>query len=198
MRNTLAAIVTATALTLPTDALATIISAFLFESGSDVVMEYSGTIDTTGFTPTSSSSVITGLDLGPANGLYSSIISGFQRFSVTVSGPDFGTGGQILQVDQPASGDSFGFFVEESEVLMPFGYVSGSPIAGMSIIESASLSELGAVTGVYTYETIVSGVATNTITLTVESPTTVPLPATLPLFATGLCGIALWRRRRSD
>lgn len=198
MRNLIKTIATSTALLLPSGALAGTVSALLFESGSDLIMEYSGSIDTNGFNLVNSGTGVTGLDLGPTNGLYLSLLGDFSVFGVSVTGPSYGPGGQISRDNQPSSGDTFGFFVNESEIVTPLDYVSGDPIEGTSTVESATLEDLGATPGTYIYETVVNGMATNTITLTVVGTAPIPLPAAGWMLLAGVGGLYAFRRHRKD
>jgi len=116
----------------------------------------------------------------------------------SLSGPDnFGSGGVTFA-------DNFSgpvVFINgrgvPDVVGVPSGYTSDSALGPSSdIFDNTNFAVLGITPGTYVW-TWGSG-ADQSFTLEIEAPTATPLPAALPLFATGLGGLGLlsWRRKR--
>ena len=157
------------------------------ESGSDVVFGYSGDLDTTGLVPT----FIT-------HGL------GFLSVTATQTALAFGVGPSMQGYTVPslaaigaptslifgdATGGGFAMFTSGTMAL-PFGYVSGTNIAGTLTLDSQSFASLGLMDG--TYESLLpSG---DFVRLTIA--TQVPEPGTISLLAAGLLAVGALRFRR--
>ncbi len=77
---------------------------------------------------------------------------------------------------------------------MPAGYVSGSALTDSATYDNQTLSSLGATPGTYTWRWG-SGATADSFTLDIPAPS-VPEPASLALFGTGLAGFGVIRRRR--
>jgi hypothetical protein len=164
----------------------------LEEVGSNVVATGSGQIDLTGltFVPSNLSGVgnidpsIGGVGVGAGNvDLYGGVPS---------TPASFGSG--VLTEPSNTSGGLVGFDAMAGTLLVPKGYVSDALLlASSSIYDSATFASIGATPGTYTW-TWGRG-ADQSFTLDIGQT---PLPATLPLFATGIGGLGLlgWRRRR--
>ena len=81
------------------------------------------------------------------------------------------------------------------DLFVPFQYVSGSSLMSTSTWDNATFANLGVTPG----NTWGSGSDADSFTLDVVAPVTnTPLPAGLPLFASGLAALGLlgWRRKR--
>ena len=128
----------------------------IYESGSNVVMTASGTIDLDGLTLVESSvGPFMGGGLGPfsatfvmgANGGYGKTYSGF-----TTTPSNFGTGGGAGPTS--TSGDIFGIFTQGAPpyfLIVPTGYTSGTNISSTQTFTGQTLSSLGLTAGTYTY-----------------------------------------------
>jgi hypothetical protein len=128
----------------------------IYESGSNVVMTASGTIDLDGLTLVESSvGPFMGGGLGPfsatfvmgANGGYGKTYSGF-----TTTPSNFGTGGGAGPTS--TSGDIFGIFTQGAPpyfLIVPTGYTSGTNISSTQTFTGQTFSSLGLTAGTYTY-----------------------------------------------
>jgi hypothetical protein len=157
--------------------------------GSDVVFSFSGTFDISGLTPfgtENTNQVVSGLNgaiLFAGNG-------SLDAYTMTDKLPSFGSNTTF----GTATGDAFKVFSDDPTVLgFAQGY-AGESISGSLTIASSTFVALGLISGVYT-TTASNG---DFVQLTIPSASTVPLPAGLPLFATGLGALGLlgWRRKR--
>ena len=112
---------------------------------------------------------------------------------VSATPASFGSGSS--QHATSGSGDYVGFTanVDTTYLVVPTDYVSGDSIASLATYAGATFASLGMTPGVYTYL-----LPNDRVTLVVGNASVVPLPATLPLLATSLGGLAAmgWRRKR--
>lgn len=144
------------------------------ESSAGVTFSFSGSIDTSGFSPPGASSL--GANFGPMNGVF---LSGSpdpgpfppaDSYGGTVPGSNaeksFGTGPNI----QPASteGDAFGF--NGATLYLPENYISGASISGSMFHEGETFATLGVDPSPTNFDTLVG---TNTISFTFPVPDTV-------------------------
>jgi hypothetical protein len=109
-----------------------------------------------------------------------------------IVGPaNFGSGG--LTLDGTGTGPAIGIRSFEPDIEVPTGYVSDGPLSDTTIYDTATFASLGVTPGTYVW-TWGTG-ADQSFTLEIG---TTPLPAALPLFATGLGAMGLlgWRRKR--
>jgi hypothetical protein len=125
-------------------------------SGSDVVMTSTGTVNLSGLTLVSSNfGPIGGGGLGintatficGNNGSYATTYSGF-----TATPSNFGSGSGASP--SSASGDYFGVIFNQQPpylLLVPTGYTSGANISSTQTFNNTSLSTLGLTNGTYTY-----------------------------------------------
>jgi hypothetical protein len=128
----------------------------IYESGSNVVMTATGTVNLSGLTLVNSSfGPIGGGGLGintatficGNNGSYASTYSGF-----TTTPSNFGSGSG--SAPSSASGDYFGVIMDGQPpylLLVPTGYTSGANISSTQTFNNTSLSTLGLTNGTYTY-----------------------------------------------
>jgi hypothetical protein len=112
-----------------------------------------------------------------------------------LSGPDnFGSSG--IDTASSGSGDTVGLIppngIGADGIIVPSGYVSDTALSDSSIYAGANFVILGVTPG--TYKWTWGPGADQSFTLQIGTP----LPATLPLFATGIGGLGLlgWRRKR--
>ncbi len=112
---------------------------------------------------------------------------------VSATPASFGSGS--FENATSGSGDFVGFTanINTTYLVVPTGYVSGNSIASLATYAGATFASLGMTPGVYTYL-----LPKDRVTLVIGNASAVPLPATLPLLATGLGGLAAMGRRRKQ
>ncbi|GMG81132.1 hypothetical protein LNKW23_03440 [Paralimibaculum aggregatum] len=196
------------------NASAMLVDVSLFEDGPIVRLEYSGTVDLTGFnfsgtaTPFSNSAFIRpGLE---SPGFYE-YQNGFtvskagetrdSYYSLMSSGPqNFGTPGSVFDTMPAVFGDSFFFlFLKQSDLAaphvqieLPQGYASNTPLDGRAELSGTDLATIGADPGVYEWM-----FGNNTLRLTVSAASDVPLPASVLLLLGGLGALGAVRAARA-
>lgn len=161
--------------------------------GPNVVVAGSGTLDLTGLTKFGSeggasqlnpSEAIVNMGATPANiDLY---------FGVT--GPtSIGFGSDTSASE--GSGNFVGIFGSLGWLAVPQGYTSGLTLSDSMTFDNATFTSLGLTPGTYTYSW---NVPDDSISLNIGTTTATPLPAALPLFASGLgiMGFLAKRRKR--
>jgi hypothetical protein len=169
----------------------------LEEEGTSVVAVGSGDIDisglsigapTFGFNPAINPS--TGfLYTGSAASPYSEF-----QYYLGMSGPSsFGTGGTTDA--SSGTGSIIGLYGYFGDLVLPYGYTSETPISVSATYDNATFASLGVTPGTYVW-TWGTG-PDQSFTLEIGAT---PLPAALPLFATGLGVMSLlgWRRKRKN
>jgi hypothetical protein len=143
----------------------------------------------------------------PGVGLANGTANQFEAIgSGSFTGPNnFGTGGLQNAGPNNNDGPTVGLQVFPSGGMLflqvPSTYSSGASLTSSEIFfVGATLASLGITPGTYKYTWGgTNGTADQSFTIDVIAPTTTtPLPATLPLFATGLGALGLlgWRRKR--
>ncbi len=181
----------------------------LQSSGFDVVATGSGTINITNlsFSPVSTlaqmvpsaSVLITG---GPgtvaADQVSLAFSSGFSSF-----GPG---GGHSPNTSSGNIAGLAGGTLGAGALYVPVGYNGTDTLSNSATWNNATLASLGLTPGTYIWTwtnpipaaPIFAATTANTFTIQIGSAPVVPLPATLPLFATGLGALGLlgWRRKK--
>ncbi|WOO42479.1 PEP-CTERM sorting domain-containing protein [Rubellicoccus peritrichatus] len=162
------------------------------ESGADVVMSFSGSINTTDLDAGSSDTsqglvepVVGVLVVGPAT---STAVQEYDaKASFPITGPtSFGTG--AIGFADSGSGDIFGI-LSNGGFLLPSVYGSGTSLSGGSTY-SGSLNDLGLTAGTYNWSWG-SGGGADSVTLTI-----VPEPGTYAaFFGLAALGFIIFRRR---
>jgi hypothetical protein len=162
--------------------------------GANVVATGSGEFNVTGLTSSESDSglaanvdpVFGGITLGAGNRTN-------YDGGLNATGPtNFGSGFFTTASSSSGPQVSFGFAVS-SDVVVPLGYISGTLLApSTATFDNTTLALLGITVGTYAWTW---GSAADQ-SFTIDVVATTPLPATLPLFATGLGGLGLLARRR--
>lgn len=176
-------------------AQASTIDAYLYDDAGTLTLEFSGSVDTTGFGSGTNFSA-TRLSVGASDGNLQSINGTVQFVAVAISDGAFGTGtSNNYQSSTTVTGDSFGFNAGANFLYLPQGYASDDPLSGKTTTTAVTLAGTGAAAGSYIYD--IGG--TTTVNLTVGSApgsTVIPLPAAGWLLLAGIGGLAAMRRRR--
>ena len=165
----------------------------LEQEGSNVVATGSGTIDLTDLTLISSITNVPGIAPDGSAILAGATLSA-DVYGFLFTAPPKGSLGSGSQTDANSGiGNPFG--VTDAVVVVPHNYASGTALSDSATWDSTTLAMLGVTPGTYAY-TWGFGAHADSVTLDVLNP--VPVPAALPLFATGLGGLGLlgWRRKR--
>jgi hypothetical protein len=179
----------------PLQAHASVFTVTMSQQGSDVDVAGSGSFDLTGlfkqFSGGSSSADVrpTSAELGVGAGGFGPV-DGYANdgsFGPGLVGPtNFGAGG--TSTPSGGSGTSF-LFLENSNLVLPQGYVSGTAFTDTSVYSNASYASMGITPGSYTWTW---DTGANSLVLNVNS---VPEPASVCLIL--VSGMALLGRRRS-
>jgi hypothetical protein len=119
-----------------------------------------------------------------------------------VSGPsNFGPGRGGYEIASSWSGPPVGLLQNGVlRLVVPAGYVSGTPISASATWDNSTISGLGLTPGTYTYSWG-SGVTADSLTVVVPSATATPEPSGLVLAGVGIVtglGYLGWRRRREQ
>ena len=174
--------------------------ATMTEVGPNVVVTGSGTINLAGLSVNPSF-----VDGNPPSAVWPSngtILLGpppftLADFYVPFSGPSsFGPGG-VTVPSSSGTGDRVGIRQDINVIVVPFGYVSNSPLSTSSTYDGATFASLGVIPGTYVW-TLGNGRAADSFTLDItDHVVATPEPASLALFATGLIALTLKRRREA-
>ncbi len=183
------------------------------QMGLNVVATGSGNIDLTGLTlsstihPTLTAGInppeaVVNLNSGTSD-LYTGTFSGPPG---GVLGPGFGPGtgipGPLFEPATSATGNLVSFSLTFKSVHVFEGYVSDASLGtSTDTWDNATFTSLGLTPGTYEWTWASANGSTDadqSFTIDIVAPTTTPLPATLPLFASGLGALGLlgWRRKR--
>jgi hypothetical protein len=196
-------VITAAALALAAGFAAPAEATFIFtmeEVGSDVVVNGSGSINTTGLTLTTiahpdlpglAADVADVVD-GPLTGAAAKAISSF-------SGPtNFGPGVVPPSILAPttSTGDLVGIEVATGHVIViPVSYVSGANLSDTMTFTGETFANLGVIPGTYTWN-FGTGANADSLILEIGAVSAVPEPASLTLLLVGLAGLAMVVRLR--
>ena len=166
----------------------------LVQQGLDVVATGSGKLDVTDLRLASSqfhrSEMVAftgGIITGPPG-----VMTTDDYFLVTNGPTNFGSGG--VSLPSSGSGDLAGIIDITGHLVVPLGYVSGSPVSGTATYDNSTFASLGVTPGTYVW-TWGSGVDADSFTLQI-GPAAVPEPASLTLLAIGLAGLGVVPRSR--
>jgi hypothetical protein len=170
----------------------------LEQAGGNVVATGSGTLDITDLTNTGTFASIA--DMAPSL----AFIDVGQNSTANIigeghiTGPsNFGPGGEVLATT--GTGNFAGVCGNTgcgggTEILVPLGYVSDSPLSGSATWDAATFASLGVTAGTYTW-TWGTGPHADTFTLEIGA-VNVSEPASLALLAVGLVSLGMALRRR--
>ena len=167
-------------------------AAFVFtltQTGGNVVLTGTGTLDTTALTPAGSGSGQP-TSIYPAGGalLAGPVGSPYAESYDELTGPtSFGSG----SVTGPSSGSGSVVGVFSYFLFVPSGYVSGTPLADTDTFTGATFDSLGFKPGTYTY-TWGTGADADSLTITGVAPE----PSTWAMLGVGAAGLGLTLRRR--
>ena len=158
------------------------------ETGGNVTMNLSGSLDLTGAAPGASSP--NNPFIIPAIGVISVRDPAGRDAYSGLSGPaGFGTGG--LGFASTFSGSGFLIRLDIGTFEVPLGYVSNDPLSSAMTFNGTDFATRGMIVGTYVW-TLPSS---DTITVNV-GVASVPAPAGLPLALAGLGAVVLIRRQR--
>jgi hypothetical protein len=158
------------------------------QEGSTVVATGSGSINTGGLTFLKTSNIFVPKgDVAPYYGTAQvGVGSTYDIYSAPLTPQMFGIGNGDTTLT--GSGDLVEVDPSDGLILVPAGYVSGSPLSGSSTFIGDSFASLPLIPGTYV-ESFGSGPTADTFTVIVA-----PEPASLGIL--GMAGLALVRRRR--
>lgn len=165
----------------------------VIESGGNVVVSGSGSVNLSALSLGSSGS--TQSLIRPEVGLLRVGASGLFALYSGVTGPaDIGTGG--IHVADSGTGDLIGI-TNGAFILLPAGYVSGTPLSGTSTFNGATFASLGLATGTY-FGSWGSGPTADSFTVQIVPTSAVPEPTAFAMLAAaGLALLPLRRRLRA-
>jgi hypothetical protein len=156
-------------------------SVTIVESGGNVVMSASGSLNVNDLTLVNPSATAGGAGLGVSNATFiiGTTPANYAQYSGFTSTPsNFGTGGGFPPTS--ASGDIFGCFYPGGpphQLAVPVGYTSGTNISSTMTFNGQTFSSMGLVPGTYTY-TWGSGVNADSINVVVGGAGVTPTPTT--------------------
>lgn len=156
--------------------------------GSSVVVNGSGSFDTTGL-KTYSTGNQGGSFINAASGVVSVGAAAPITILTDLTGPVLG----YLQGPKYAtssSGDTFGISQYLGAIYLPFNYQSNAQLTGTSTYQNASLASLGLSVGQYVFRS-----ANDSVTLNIAAGA-VPEPATWAMMILGLGAVGFAMRRR--
>jgi hypothetical protein len=126
------------------------VAVYIYQSGSDVVSSYSGTIDLTGLTFDGLDGTTPSYVWGAAaEEVFGPTVAGQAVYSGITGPTDFGDGAQINT--SSSTGDTFGFAGSGQALLLPTEYISDSFISGTNTWDDTTIAGLGLTPGTYDY-----------------------------------------------
>ncbi|MBE7159188.1 MAG: hypothetical protein INR62_12285 [Rhodospirillales bacterium] len=151
------------------------------QMGADVVASGTGTLDLTGLKDAGAFSLVPAIQ-----GYFSYFGSGGSGDKVEgytpIGGPDqIGPGTSVSSTS--STGDDFAFDIYYANVFVPVGYAGGL-LTFSSTFDGTTISGLGLTPGQYTFT-----LPSDTIVLNIGGMSTVPLPASAPMFGAGLIAL---------
>ena len=165
---------------------------YIYQSGSNVVSSYSGTIDLTGLTADGNDGVTPAYIWGAtATEVFGPTVGGEPVYSGITGPADFGDGAVMDATS--STGDTFGYAGGDHLLLLPTGYVSGSFISGTDTWDDTTLAGLGLTPGTYNYTW---GTGTDGSFAFNVGSAPVPEPSSVILLSAMLLAIAFAARKR--
>ena len=176
----------------------------IYQSGSNVEIDGSGTIDLSGLTWAYFAQNANWNLITPSLGIILNLNGLINYYSGVSTWSPFGT---FESVASTYSGDSFGIQgYQNGYITVPANYISGFPLSFTQTYDSQTLTSMGLLLGNYTY-TWGSGANLDALQILVGTaptlptapspPADVPEPTSITVIATGFVGLGLAHRRRA-
>jgi hypothetical protein len=162
----------------------------LVESGSDVVMTHTGTLDITGLTLAYPNQGPIMWNVYPQNGAVQagSSVNRDIYSGLSVSSSSLGSGS--ITNATSSSGDHV--YVSNGFISLPIDFISGSSLTGSNTFTGASFTSLGVTPGTYVWSWAADSITLNISASAVPEPSTYAALAGLAIF-----GFVVLRRRRA-
>ena len=167
------------------------------EVGGNLVFTTTGSLDLTGASFLGGIGYADGFISGGSNWYVASGNgSSVDNYAMTSFDGPFGTNFSFISSPSSTSGDDFFIWGNSGgteQVGVNVGYISGSLINSTMTFLGLTIAGAGLLSGTYNY-----AIPSDKITLNIGGRAVVPLPAALPLLASGIAGMGLmgWRRKR--